>query len=83
MLYLLYTETKPNLASLVATYFDGAHLRQGKGLWEGVVEDSTVIEIVVPYEHLDVVLRLAEAIKKENKQEAVLLVKVNAEHVFV
>lgn len=46
IVWRLYTESRPNLADIVARHFEGATLLSGTGLWQGKTENCTVIEIV-------------------------------------
>lgn len=74
MLYRILTENK-NLAKiekLINTYFEGYTLIKGKGYWKLQKENSLIIEIETSSDD-DKIKELAKAIKKLNKQEAVMV----------
>lgn len=79
--YRLYTEDKPNIGVLVGRYFDGATILHGLGLWKGTYEKSAVIEILT--EDATKIRQLAEHIRMENRQEAVMVLRSEAEITWI
>ena len=80
MLYRITTETKNNLRELTSAVFKGATINdQLSGLWEGVAEPATSIEIdsvgvnTTETAFRDRVYQLARTIRDTNKQQAVLV----------
>lgn len=71
--FRVYTETKPNLQRLTARYFEAATLLQAIGLWQGVAEQSTIIEVVGAIADLQSVVNLAGDIGYCNAQTVVLI----------
>lgn len=71
--YRIYTERFENLAHLVSLYFNGATLLDAIGLWQGVSENSTVIEVIGTRAIVDDILALAEDICSINNQSEVLI----------
>ena len=91
MLARICTENKnyQDIVELVGKYFDGATIIKADGLWQGKVEHSLVIEIVIqsPIEGKAVIAaydmrdlgKLVHKIKKLNKQDAVLVQYIECE----
>jgi len=79
VVYRLYTETRDNLADIIARYFPGATLTHGSGIWTDdangklVFERSTVVEIVATRDDLQRIANLAGDIKHVNAQTCVLV----------
>ena len=69
--FRVYTETKANLRRLTARYFDGATLFHGDGLWQGLVEPATVIEVIGTIADLQNIVHLAGDIGYCNAQTSV------------
>jgi len=82
-LYRICTEDKPNLADLVSARFEAFTIFHGVGYWRGVAEKSATIEIVLESEKRSQVLELAETIRRENHQEAVLVQAIELNSVLV
>jgi hypothetical protein len=78
IVYRLYTEdtgTKGQLSvvGLVSRYFKGATFLFGKGLWNSVLEQSLVIEIIGSAADLQSIVHLAGDIRQVNSQFSVLV----------
>lgn len=69
--FRIYTEdvNSEKTKELVSICFDGFNVTRTKGYWKGKAENSAIIEIFTDNEPL--IRALCEAIKKNNKQEAV------------
>jgi alpha/beta superfamily hydrolase len=85
-MFLIFTEkSKPihkvNIVKAVSREFDGFTISDSLGFWKGSAEKSCIIILVT--ENQDAVNSVAEEIKLLNKQECVLVVKVEANHYFV
>ena len=81
MLYRIYTEDKCNLASIVKKYFDSSTLIKATGYWQGQSEASTIIDIKTDDDFTETVIwnpvyLLAEEIKRVNKQQAVMVLRI-------
>ena len=77
MLYRIFTEDKnrKKLEKIASKYFPGYTIFKAQGFWRLQKENSLIMEFVI--EDNDVKInKLAEEIKKENKQEAVLVQKI-------
>ena len=72
--YTLYTETKGNLKTIAARYFEAFTLSDGSGFWKGTQENSTQITVIGSDQDGNKIDSLAEEIKKINQQEAVLVI---------
>ena len=78
MLYRIYTERKNEevIEKIVGKYFEGFSILKSEGFWRLQKEDSLIIEIVA--EDTDKLINdLAKEIKEANKQEAILVQKIN------
>ena len=73
MLFRLYTESFANLRERTAHYFDGAMFLSGIGLWQGVTENATIIEIIGTMADEPNVRLLARDIREANHQSSVLV----------
>ncbi len=73
VVFRLYTEYFPNLRELTSRYFGGFTMFTATGVWEGVPENSIVIEIVGRHTDLQTVVHLAGDIRIVNNQTAVLV----------
>lgn len=71
MTYHIHTETRSNLPEIIDRYFGSFTLTPSTGYWKGVAEPSTTIEITT--DDRKRVWQLAQAIRTENHQEAVLV----------
>lgn len=69
--FRIYTEdvNEARTAELLKVSFDGFTVIRTTGFWKGVPENAIIIEIFTDNETL--IRALCEAIKKNNKQEAV------------
>lgn len=78
MLFRIYTEDKnrPEVERIVTEQFDGFTLIGAAGYWQGEREQSLIVEIVAPINDAPKVFTVASAIKRANKQQAVLVVAV-------
>lgn len=74
MMYLIFTERKPNLAGIVSQYFDGFTLADAVGYWKGEEEKSCIITLITDDELT--VKRVCKRINRENGQECCLMVSV-------
>lgn len=71
--FRIYTERKDNLPRIVARYFTGATLFDALGMWQGLIEQSTVVEIIGTLADAPNVLKLAGDIGYINAQTSVLV----------
>ena len=76
--FRIYTETRKNLKDLTYHFFHEATFIDAKGLWKKKLEDTTIIEVIELddfwYHNSSAkIANLAERIKIENNQEAVLV----------
>ncbi len=85
-LYRIYTEDKgipklrQEIEAIVSAHFDGYTIFDGAvGYWKGARENSLVIEVLTG--RPDLVTYVAKTIKKVNKQEAVLVIELEAREV--
>lgn len=76
----IYTEEKKNLPQLTNKYFQGATLYRATGIWEGIQEKATIIEIYGNGTNFDKAIELAEEINLINNQQATLVVSQNLIH---
>jgi len=78
-LYRIFTEHKNSdkIVEIVNKYFEGYTLLNGIGYWQGVPEQSLVIEIIGTEKDAARVELVAYEIKKANVQEAVLIQETN------
>ena len=89
MLYRIYTENKnyDSLVRLTSNLFPAFTITRGIGVWEGTAEQSAVIEIAEVGQDSgsleNRVLTLAENIRAENEQDAVLVVSIPATGILV
>lgn len=77
--FRIYTENKnpDKINEILSLGFDGFTVIRTKGFWKGVPENALLIEIYTDNEKL--VKALAEAIKKNNKQEAILVTSADVD----
>lgn len=80
-MYQIYTEDIPGTLCIVDKYFPGYTSFKSTGSWRGKIENSLVIEIET--NEAVAVFKLAEEIKRANKQEAVLVYRVNRDSYLV
>lgn len=73
--YRIYTEdlNRSEITAIVAETFDGFTIFDADGVWEGKSECSMVIEVILLYDALPMLKRLAKRIKEHNDQKSVLL----------
>ena len=71
--YRLYTERFDNLATITSNYFEGFTLFESQGYWQGVAEQSVVIEIIASDDDSWRIDALAEFIRRANNQQAVIV----------
>ena len=85
VVFRLYTENKnkPGIEKIVSKFFKGFTLIHGRGYWEGNREESLIIEIVGDIRDQSAIEKLAKEIKRENKQESVLLQKALIDQLFI
>jgi hypothetical protein len=83
MIYRICTEYRPNLAELTARYFNCFTINTGVGYWNGVAETSATIEIAAATPSVEnryadrlKVFMLADDVRHDNGQEAVLVQEV-------
>ncbi len=78
MLYRIYTENKnyEQVKKLVAYHLQGATIIKAEGFWQGQWEQSLVIEVCNPLAGGNV-YNLADCIKELNKQDTILVIKIN------
>lgn len=81
--YRIYTELRHNLLGLTSDLFASATLMVAMGLWEGLKEESAIIEIVGADVDYHKVLKLAETIRDTNNQSAVLVTRESIASVLV
>ena len=77
-LFRIHTETRPNIAAIVSERFDGFTLYAATGYWRGLREDSTTVEILADASRRADVDAIADRIRTENGQQAVLVVELDA-----
>ncbi len=63
----------PPIAPIITRYFRGATLSESRGIWEGVVEDATAIDILATYGDLQKIVSLAGDLRHVYGQDAVLV----------
>lgn len=77
MLYRIFTENKnkKKLEKIISKHFEGFTLYKATGFWRLQKEKTLIIEIIedIPVDRIN---NLAKDIKKANKQEAVLVQKL-------
>ena len=86
MLYRILTENKNREAveDIVSTEFPGFTIIEATGYWNGVREESLIIEIDAGNEIKGMtVTRIAEMIKRHNQQESVMIQAVMTQNKFV
>ena len=77
--YRIYTENKNKDAinKIVSKSFDAfttyVSTYDGVGFWRGTKERSLIIEVITESKNANKIKHVAQEIKKENKQEAVLI----------
>lgn len=74
---------RKKVEEIVGKWFEGATITPARGLWQGQVEDSSVVEVLVDGDRTldtghvmrvqDVLMGLAETLKHELEQQAVLI----------
>ena len=75
MLYRMLTEdiNRDDILELTSNEFDGFTIYKATGYWQGVGENSLIIEVISENDIADKWQALAETIKANNKQQAVLI----------
>jgi hypothetical protein len=81
----IYTEdlNRKKIEKLVSSYFDGFTILESVGYWKGKREKAVIIRILSGAEDSAKVKALALKIKKQNKQQSVIIVKKNTDVNFV
>ncbi len=72
-MYRLLTEERENLPDIVGRYVDGFTLSTGLGMWKDKLERSAKIDLDAP---IATVRQIAEAIKRDNGQDAVMILEL-------
>lgn len=77
--FKIYTErlNEDKIKELLSISFDGFTIIHTKGCWKGTEENSLIIEILTENETL--IKAIAQKIKHQNKQEAVLVTAHNVD----
>ena len=86
MLYRILTENKNRqvVEDIVSAEFPGFTIIEATGYWNGVREESLIIEIDAGNEIKGMtVTRIAEMIKRHNQQESVMIQAVMTQNKFV
>lgn len=86
MLYRICTENKnyEDIVKLVSRYFDGFTVIKTEGYWKGQKEHSLIIEIVSDAKDTEQKIgKIIFDIKRMNKQESVLVEKIECTVNFV
>ena len=75
--YKIYTEAKPGIDKIVGNIFEAFTINIGTGYWKGVREGSAQITILCDDSpnSQTLVRQVSLEIKKQNKQECVLITK--------
>jgi hypothetical protein len=86
-LYRICTENRnfEQTIQLVAKHFDGFTVLHADGFWKGQAEHSLVIEILPPVKIGDgeartQVEKLAHAIRKQNKQQTIMIQRISVQY---
>ena len=84
MLYRIFTENKNHkaLEKLVGEYFDGFTLIKSQGFWRLQKENSLIIEVITEDTQSKLEM-LCRDIKLLNRQESVILQKIQNEMIFI
>ena len=84
MLYRIFTENKNHrqVEKIINKYFSGFSILKSNGFWRLQREKSLIIEIVTS-DTDKLINDLAGEIKKLNKQEAILIQKINNNQWFI
>jgi len=80
MLYRIITEDKnrDGIVDIVKEYFDGFTLIPAIGYWQGIKENSLIIEIDVKHPLSKYRIKvIAKRIKELNEQQAVIVQQIN------
>jgi hypothetical protein len=87
MVIRLYTEDKNRevIKQIVGTYFDGYSLIPCVGVWKGAEENGLIIEVVASQLQFPrkACQKIGKAIKRKNKQEAVLMTVVMEDETII
>ena len=85
MLYRLQTEFTgvDKIKGILNKRVDGWTMLKGIGSWKGKEEDSLTIEIVTDKPQDELIIDIANEIKRANWQEAVLVQKFDTTETFV
>lgn len=71
--YRIYTESCPGNIDLVSQYFRGATINEAVGLWNGVREESFIVDVIGTSDDMQRIVFLADALKVNGNQSAVLV----------
>lgn len=77
-IYRLYTESRDNVAALVAAAVPSASIINIQGIWEGTFELGMIVEIIGSALDRAKVQALAQTIARENGQACVLVTEQQA-----
>ena len=86
MLYRILTENKNRqvVEDIVSAEFPGFTIIEATGYWNGVREESLIIEIDAGNEIKGLtVMRIAELIRRHNKQSSVMVQAITAQTKFL
>lgn len=83
-LYRIYTEdvNRAWIVAYVGAAFQSFTLIPASGVWQYIIEQSLIIEIIGTAEDAIAVRGTAQGIKAHNKQDAVLITKSNIEGIL-
>ena len=75
--FRIYTENKKlwDIERLTSQYFEGATIYTGRGIYDGEIEESCIIEILYDGGCLKKVVQFADELKKLNNQKMVLITR--------
>ncbi len=79
-------ENKKQLKSIlkyINTFFDGYTLYKAIGFYKGMKEKSRIVELITPFELINVKNDISEYIKKIANQESILITTKNINMEFV
>lgn len=84
MLYRIQTENvnRDSIEKIVSHYFDGFTIIDAIGYWQGIRENSLIIEIACIHPSSDIE-KIAFEIKIANKQQCVLISAIESDFRFI
>jgi len=88
MLYRILTQKVDEFSEViiracVAKSFNGFTILEGTGYWNGVEEDCLIVEIISERDFDFEIERIAKDIKRQLKQEAVLVQEIDCDYILV